>query len=165
MIIRLLKASDRRGNFKSGEHSLDDFFHRHAWNNHVIGISTVYVIVEEEESDEVLGYYALSPAEVGAESLSEQAVSKLPRYPIPVYKIGRLAIDQKFQGKGLGDILLRDALRRCLTQEVTAFGVVVDALNADVVQFYERYSFRKIQPEKWPQPMFLSMQTLAKVTK
>ncbi len=163
MIIRPLTSKDRRGDFKSGEHSLDDFFCRHAWDNHVNGISKVYVAVETEESDEVMGYYTLSAATVESSSIADQSTITLPRYPIPVFLIGRLAVDERSQGQGLGGALLRNALDRCLetAHNIASFGVLVHALNPRVVGFYEQYGFTKVIPEDWPQPMFLPMQTIA----
>lgn len=81
MIIRSLEESDRREGFHSGESSLDSFFALHAWNNHVNGISRVYVAVETEASPDVEGRLEI----------------RLPRYPIPAFKIGRLAVDEAFR--------------------------------------------------------------------
>lgn len=166
MIIRLLRPTDRRESFTSGKHSLDDFFHRHALNNHIQGISKVYVAVERDDDDDVLGYFALSAADVESRDISALTDVSLPGYPIPAFIIGRLAVDRSAQGRGVGRTLITEALRVCLTlsRSIATFGVIVDALDEEVVTFYERYGFVVLPPERFPQRMFLPMSTIKAAT-
>lgn len=73
--------------------------------------------------------------------------------------MGRLAIDEKFKGKGLGKILLIDALRRCyeISNEIGSFAVVVDPIDRDEELFYEKYDFIKLPDSK---KMFITIRTL-----
>ena len=67
---------------------------------------------------------------------------KLPRYPlVPATLLGRLAVDQNYQGRGYGRFLLADALFRAVRSEIASFAVVVDAKDEAARRFYERESF------------------------
>lgn len=79
-----------------------------------------------------------------------------------VIRLGQLAVDRSAQGGKVGTRLLRHALANCLrlAHHVAVFGVLVDALNEDVMGFYRRFGFVPIPPEKSPQPMFLPLATL-----
>ena len=161
-MIRLLRENDRRQGFVSGEHSLDDFFERHAWINHVNGISRVYVAVEDEDSPDVLGYYSLGAADMESANVAHHLPFSLPRYPMPVFKIGRLAVRETAAGRGVGRRLLEHGLGTAceLADRVAAVGVVVDALTPSAASYYERFGFSSIPPDGWPQPMFLAMNTI-----
>lgn len=92
----------------------------------------------------VTGYYALSNTSVPLKDLPEKITKRLPRYPlVPATLLGRLARDQNHRKKGLGEILLLDALRRSLEQsdQIGSAAVVVDAKNVEAVKFYESYGF------------------------
>lgn len=162
MIIRLLREDDRRQGFDSGEHSLDDFFERYAWVNHLNRVSRVYVAVEDEHSVEVLGYYSLGAADIESALVANHLPFSLPRYPMPVFKIGRLAVRETAAGRGIGRRLLEHGLGTAceLSDRVAAVGVVVDALNPSAASYYERFGFSSMPPEVWPQPMFLGMDTI-----
>ena len=68
---------------------------------------------------------------------------KLPRYPVPVALIGRLAVDSEFQGKGLGAILLADACRKVVqvSAVLAVAGIIVDARDAFAARFYAHFGF------------------------
>ena len=75
--------------------------------------------------------------------LAENLAKKLPRYPnVPAVRMGRLAVDQSYRGKGLGAALLADALRRAATAEIAAYAVVVDAKDESAAEFYSHHGFR-----------------------
>lgn len=104
----------------------------------------------------VAGYYTLSSTAVRLPELPAAAVRKLPRYPlIPATLLGRLAVDQRFQGKGYGRFLLADALHRAVRSEIASFAVIVDAKDESARRFYERESFLPLpdQPMKLFRPM------------
>ena len=98
-------------------------------------------------SEAVCGYYTLSQMAVEIEDLPRDTAKKLPKYPmIPVTLLGRLAIDLRFRGQGLGEFLLMDALRRSwtLSREIAAMAVLVDAKDEAAASFYESYEFRRL---------------------
>ena len=91
---------------------------------------------------------------------------KLPKtyLSVPTILLGRLAIDKKFQGKGMGNILLIDSLKRCfdISESIMAFAVIVDPLDKDAEQFYKKYGFIKL-PDSGK--MFLPMNTMKELFK
>ncbi len=111
----------------------------------------------------VVGFYTLSAFGVALTAFPPAIAKKLPRYPmVPSFLLGRLAVDKRYQGKGVGERLLVDALRRCYTQshnEVAAPFVVVEAIDANAVAFYRRFGF-----EEFPEPisrLFLPVPAIA----
>ena len=91
----------------------------------------------------VLGYYTLSTLSIDLSILPEKIAKKLPRHPIPAALIGRLAVDVSAQGKGIGKMLLANAIKRTLavSNEIAIYAMVVDAINEEAVSFYKRYGF------------------------
>ncbi len=103
--IRCLDPHDDRSGFHSGNIDLDRFFQRYAGQNqfrHHIG--TTYVAVQR---DRITGFVTVSSGELVAEKMPKALRKRLPFYPLPVLRIVRLAVDEKFQGHGIGRLLLR----------------------------------------------------------
>src|SRR5437867_12509030 len=108
MEIRALRPSDDRSAFRSGDEDLDRFFHRYAGQNqfrHYIGVTYVAV-----EGGRILGFATVAPRHIDLENLPERTRKKLPRYPLPVLGLARLAVDQSARSMGLGSQLLRFVL-------------------------------------------------------
>lgn len=102
------------------------------------------------------GYYTLSATGVKLTDFPADITRKLPRYPlIPATLLGRLAVNQNYQGRGYGRFLLADALLRAVRSEIASFAVVVDAKDEAARRFYERESFLPFpdQPMKLFRPM------------
>ena len=99
--------------------------------------------VSHHAPKKVLGFYTLRAAGINFSLLPEEWRKKLPRYPIPIVRIGRLAVDNSAQKQGLGEYLLMDALYRCvaLAEDIGVFGIVVDAKNDRAKKFYYKYGF------------------------
>ena len=166
MEIRALRESDDRSQLRSGDPDLDRFFHRFAGQNqfkHHLG--TTYVAVENER---ILGFATVAPGHVEIDRLPVSVRRKLPRYPLPVLRLARLAVDRAARGKGLGRHLLRFVLELALrmSDEYGCVGVVVDA-KSDAVEFYRRYGFTSIDVVEGrsdsrpaPIPMFLATRAI-----
>lgn len=112
----------------------------------------------------MLGYYTLSAHSVERDALPEEVLSKLklPKYPLlPVTLMGRLAVDRKHQGKGVGEILLLNGMERSYlhSSQVASFAVVVDAKES-AIEFYRRYGFLQLPKGE---RMFLPMATIKKL--
>lgn len=109
----------------------------------------------------MLGFYTLSMALAESAPIAVVLETKLPRYPMPVALIGRLAIDARAQGRRLGEALLIDALRRVVDAAglVGCTGVIVDAKDDAAERFYAKYDFATIAAESWPHRMFLPLAT------
>jgi len=106
-------------------------------------VARVFVATPEADMRCVAGFFTLSAGSVNCADLPEAMARKLPRYPVPVALLGRLAVDQTFQGKGLGSILLADACRKVVqaSQVLAVVGVIVDEKDAAAVSFYRHFGF------------------------
>src|SRR5581483_919025 len=138
MEIRPLRPSDDRSAFDSGDEALDRFFRKYAGQNqfrHYVGVT--YVAVDEGK---VLGFATVAPGHIEVEDFPAAVRKKLPRYPLPILRLARLAVDRSAQSLGLGKQLLRFAfqLAKAMADEFGCAGVVVDA-KPDAVAFYEKY--------------------------
>ena len=133
---------DRAG-FSCGISELDDYLHRFAVQHRRKGVSTVHVLVDTEKPSLILGFYTLSAAQVDSAELSDADRKKLPRYPIPCFRLGRLACRMDHRGRGLGKLLIGCAVERCLQarKQVAAFALIVDAKSPEAKAFYEHYGF------------------------
>jgi len=126
-------------NFDCGVSSLDQWLRRQALKNEASGASRTFVVCFGKE---VVGYYALATGSV----LRQQAPGKIKRKmpePIPVMVLGRLAVDRKWQGSGLGSSLLRDALLRTynVSSQAGIRALLVHALSENAKAFYHRHGF------------------------
>lgn len=140
VVIRLLGAGHRRDGFDCGDTALNDFLLRRAGQQQRRGFGKTYVALAEDGVT-ITGYVTVSAGQVATTSLPAQL--KLPRYPAPMLRIGRLAVDVRHQGEGLGRQLLAFAL--CLavefSQRVGLYAVVVDAKHDKAKAFYVKLGF------------------------
>jgi len=144
--IEALAASHERGNFTSGIAQLDLYIQKFARQHSRKDMGRTYVAVEPI-SPQVLGYYTLSASSVSFASAPKSLQSRLPRYPLPTARIGKLAVDRAVQGQGLGEFLLLDALRRTVdvAGKMAIFAVEVDAIDGRAKAFYVRYGFQSFE--------------------
>lgn len=136
-----LQAFHDVNGFSCGVESLDVWLKQRALKNQVSGASRTFVLCEENSS-EVLAYYALASSAV----VSEVATGRLRRNmpdPIPVVVLGRLAIDQHLQKKGIGRALVRDACLRVVaaSEAIGIRGLLIHALSLEAKAFYEQVGF------------------------
>ncbi len=136
------RLHDRAG-FHCGVPALDDYLRKYAAQQNAKGISTVFVLVDDAAPSKILGFYTLSAAQVGVQQLSDTERKKLPRYPVPCFRMGRLARTIESRGAGLGEVLIGCAVDRCLHARslVGAYALLVDAKDEKAKSFYERYGF------------------------
>lgn len=127
------------GHFQSGEESLDRWLKQRARKNERDGASRTYVVCAENQ---VVGYYCLANGAIAATIATGKIRRNMPD-PIPVMVIGRLAIDQNWQGRGLGKALLRDGILRTLQAADIAGirAILVHAISEEAQQFYEHCGF------------------------
>jgi GNAT superfamily N-acetyltransferase len=157
--VEPLDRSHARGEFTCGKGPLDQFLHTLVSQYEKRRLGRTYVVVRPGEK-RVLGYYTLASGAVCFETLPQQATKKLPRHPVPVILLARLAVDQSVQGQGLGCFLLVHALRRCLSlaEKLGVHAVEVDAIDDQAKAFYERYGFVALQDN--PLHLYLPMVTI-----
>jgi GNAT superfamily N-acetyltransferase len=143
-VMEALRNGHSRADFSCGNASLDRYLKEQAGQDLRRGCAAPFVLVPERGSTTILGHYTLSSYGVDVGELPADVVKKLPRYPlIPATLLGRVAVDRRFQGQGVGEFLLMDALHRALVQsaEIAAAAVVVDAIDAGAVKFYRHFGF------------------------
>lgn len=153
--IEPLNKSHGRQRFDCGEESLNVFLQNFARQNDEKGLGRTYVAVRPEQT-EILGYYTVSSGSLSFENVPE----KLPRYPIPTAHLGRLAVDRTQKGKGLGSLLLIDALTKIslVSNELGIFAVEVYALNNSAKSFYLKYGFTELNDD--PYHLYIPMKTV-----
>jgi GNAT superfamily N-acetyltransferase len=126
--------------FNSGEASLDGWLRDRARGAAEAGSARTYVVVDTEQ-ERVVGYHALTVASVEHDEATPRARKGMPRHPIPVVLLARLAVDRSMQGRGIGAFLLRDAMTRTAAA-AGRFGIralLVHALHDEARAFYARH--------------------------
>jgi ribosomal protein S18 acetylase RimI-like enzyme len=161
-VIQLLNARHDRERFDCGEPALNDYLRRFARQNQERGVSRTFVAVPEGEQA-VAGFYSLAAGSVAFESLPDALHRRLPRYPVPVAHLARLATCQSVRGRGLGEALLFDALSRTLRAagEIGIVAVDVWAKTERARAYYERYGFRSLADDELH--MLLPLDTVRKL--
>ena len=129
--------------FTSGVSELDEYLHRFALQQSKKGLAVVRVLVDTDAPRAILGYYSLSAGQIDIANMDEHTQRKLPRYPVPCFRLGRLAVHSMHHGKGLGKLLIGCAVDRCLEtkKHIAAYALLVDAKNENAKSFYEHYGF------------------------
>lgn len=162
--VRPLRPEDDRTGFRSGDPDVDRFFHRYAAQNqfsHHIG--TTYVAVER---DTVVGFATVAASHIEIEDLPATKHRRLPRYPLPLLRLARLATDERARGRGVGRALVLAVFEIAwrMAEEVGCIGILVDA-KPDAGVFYERLGFIRLGVVRGvlggggysPIPMFLEL--------
>ena len=157
-IIEPLSSTHDRTAFDCGEPTLNDFLRRFARQNDEKGLSRTYVAILPPEP-KIYGYYSISSGAIEFSTMPE----KLPRYPVPVIHLGRLAVDVNTKGQGLGKILVLDALRRAasVSKHLGIFAVEVYALNDAARDFYLNYGFASLLDDE--RHLYLTMKVVRKL--
>ena len=152
LVLPLNDRHDRKG-FDCGDADLNGWLSQTARQHKEKGVSSTFVAVADETSAEVLGYYAISLAELINTDLPEQYRKRLPN-KVPVFRLGRLATALSHRGKGIGEFMLFDAIDRAtrISEEVGGIGLVVNAKHS-AIDFYHRYGFEQMSDH--PNNLFL----------
>lgn len=159
--IEPLGRRHERGAFSCGNTELDEWFRLRASQDEKRNVARVFVAVDDELG--VVGFYSLSTYTLAIEDLPEELARKLPRYDaIPAALIGRLAREERARGRGVGELLLADAVRRIVGvgDTVAVFAIVVDAKDERAVEFYRAFGFQPFASR--PRRLFLLTSTARK---
>jgi predicted GNAT family N-acyltransferase len=151
---------DRRA-FKCGRPELDRYIARQATQDQRRRVAAVVVLTNNADASHIAGYYTLSASSVRLAEIPTALSRRLPVYPmLPTVLLGRLAVHIDDQGRGLGERLLVDALRRsaATAEQVAALAVVVDAIDEAAASFYRRFGFIALADR--PEKLFLPMGTI-----
>jgi ribosomal protein S18 acetylase RimI-like enzyme len=161
LVIEPLGPHHERTAFSCGEPILDSYLQRQASQDIRRRVAQVFVAVCGGGS--IAGYYSLSAASFQKDELPPALAKRLPHYPVPAAVLGRLAIDRAQQGRGLGEMLLLDAIRRVVRASTTIAvdALIVDAKNERAQAFYERYGFRALASQ--PSRLFVPLGTFEKL--
>ncbi len=153
------KAHDREA-FDCGDDALNEFLRRYARKSHERGGAKTFLAIDDTDKKTIVGYYSLSPASVDYAETPEIIRRGLGRHDVPGFRLARLAVDRRFQGKGLGGQLLLAAGRHCLLAAAEVGGVVlvIDAKNERVAAWYASYGAVPLQDA--PLTLLLPLATL-----
>jgi GNAT superfamily N-acetyltransferase len=147
-------AGDNVVEFDCGEPPLNDWLRSRALKNETTGASRTFVTVETDSGD-VAGYYCLSAGSLALEDAPGRMRRNMPS-PIPIILIGRLAVDLRFAGRGLGASLLRDAVLKGTeaSRIIGARALLVDPLHESAERFYLKFGF-ELMPSAAKRTMYL----------
>ena len=151
-VVPLDRDADRAA-FECEVEALDRYF-RHQVNQDIKRrVTACFTAVDAD--GRIAGYYTLASASILLTDLAEPLAKKLPRYPsVPAVRMGRLAVDRRFKGLGLGAALVTDALHRSASAEIAAYAMVVDAKDQAAAAIYAHHGFSATVAN----PLFLYLQ-------
>jgi ribosomal protein S18 acetylase RimI-like enzyme len=151
-------ALDRTG-FSCGVPALDRYFQAQTSQDARRLVANRFVATRDGM---VVGYYTLSSASLAFTEIPEALRKRLPRYPtLPAIRLGRLAVDSRCQGQGIGSALLADAVKRALRAEAPGFSIVVEAKDAQAATFYRHHGFMELPSQ--PRCLLLPLGTVRKL--
>ncbi len=136
-----ISRKHNREAFDCGEEALNEFLRRYARKSHELGGAKTFLAIDDTDHGNILGSYSLTPASVSYARTPKTVRRGLARYEVPGFRLARLAVDRRFQGRGFGGQLLLAAGRRCLLAAAEVGGVVlvIDAKNQRVAGWYASY--------------------------
>ena len=161
-VFEPLGPNHDRAAFSCGSPKLDTYLKTQAGQDGKKNLSVSFILTPDSKT--IAGYYTLSQYSVKLDDISEEIARKLTKHnEIPATLIGRLARSESFPRMGLGEMLLMDALHRCLinSRQVASWAVIVDAKDQAAIAFYRQYGF--IEVPKMPNRLFLPMATVSKM--
>lgn len=152
-----LDTAHDRTTFNSDSETLDRYLREQVSQDVRRRVAACFVALADEQR--IAGYYTLASASLLLVDLPTSIGKKLPRYPtVPAVRMGRLAVDQAFKGRGLGGALLADALDRAARSEIAAYALMVDAKDEAAAAFYWHHGFIAL-PDS-PLTLFLPLATV-----
>ena len=159
--IDLLMKRHHRTDFDCGQAALNSFLREYARQNQDENIGRTYVATRPSDP-RVLGFFTLTVASVHRDDLSSADARRLPRYPVPVARLGRLAVDKSAQGLGLGRGLLLRAMSVSMrvADIIGVFALEAHAKDDEARRFYEHHGFQRLKDEELH--LYLSMKQIKK---
>ena len=162
-IVLLESKKHRRDNLDCGVESLNKYIKKIASQDLKRKAATVFVL-RDSSAKNVMGYYTLSSFSVELTEIEPIVAKKLPRYPLlPATMLGRLAVDKRYKGKGFGQLMLIDAMKKSYqaSQQIASVALLVEAINEQAVRFYQKFGFISFQSSS--DRLYLSMKTIEKI--
>jgi GNAT superfamily N-acetyltransferase len=160
-----LTRHHNRADFNCGVVALNEYLRRYARQNHAGGGAKTFVAVPPTTPTTVLGYYTISPGAIAFAKAPTTLTKKLPRYEVPVFRLGRLAVSVTLQGRGFGGDLLLAAGERALAvaREVGGVALAIDAKDERAASWYERFGALRLLDD--PLKLVLPLETIAAALK
>ena len=159
-IVPLDHEHTKRG-FCSGTDVLDRYFAERVGQDIRRNLTRCFVAVDNEQGN-IAGFYTLSAAQIPMLQLPEKLAKQMPRYSaVPASRVGRLAVDHRYQGKGLGSVLIADALQRSAGSSMAVYALLVDAKDEKAQKFYLHHGF--FPCDGVPNTLFLPIGTIRKL--
>lgn len=159
-LIEHLEKKHKKDIFSCGSEPLDRYLKTQASQDIKKNVAVTYVLSTVNSAD-IVGYYTISSVSILYDELPADIIKKLPRYPnLPGILLGRLAVDNKYHGKKFGQLLLVDALKRCVSvsHQIGIMAIIVDAKDDAAVAFYKHFGFA-VFPENQTR-LFLPLETI-----
>lgn len=166
--VKLDKNIHNRNLFDCNEEELNIFIRTKASKHMDAGVSLTMVLPSTELIDgqySICSFFTVAPSCIDYKNLPEKRAKKLPKYSIPVFLIGQLAVNNNYRGQGLGKITLVKALEYLwnVNSQMKAYAVIVDCLNKNAEEFYLKYGFEFLCENNGRVRMFIPMDTLRKL--
>ena len=159
-LTEALSSIHQKEKFSCGREMLDNYLHHQAAQDVKRKLSVCFIL-NEKETNLIKGYYTLSNYSIPLHTIPEHIQKKLPKayQSVPTTLLGRLAVDLRFHGQGIGQLILIDALKRCyeISKSIGSFAVIVDPIDETAEYFYKKFDFIKL-PDSGK--MFLPMKTI-----
>lgn len=147
LLTEHLTFSHNKKEFSCGKIMLDNYLQRQASQDIKRKLSACFVLLDNE-ANLIKGYYTLSNNIIPLDLIPDSYKKQLPESysSIPATLLGRLAVDSRYQGQGIGKVLLIDALKRSfiIAKSIGSYAVVVDPLDKEAENFYNKYGFIKL---------------------
>lgn len=158
-VVAPLGAHHARDRFSCGQPALDRYLRERAGQDMRRGVAQVFVALGGDETT-ISGFYTLSATSFERDALPAPLTKRLPHHPVPAALLGRLAVDGAHQGRGLGGLLLADAVDRVsrVAASIAVYALVVDAKDDDATRFYRHFGF--ISFPVTPSRLFLPVRRL-----
>ncbi len=149
--------------FDCGKLSMNQFLSRFSYKHNRLGLSKTMVLTsaENKEKQTVVAYYTLAASSIDKGLLP--VTQSLPKYPIPVIVLARLAVDKKFQKQRLGEKTLVSALKHAVhlsDNGLPMYGVILDVLDDEAMSFYQQFDFFSLSNNEDSRQLFVALQTL-----
>lgn len=160
IIIEILNSQYKKRGFDCGNDLLNNYIRRQAKQDVSRDLSACYILNNSDDK-KIIGYYTLSGNSINRNDFPEDLIMKLPPSYVNLSTVllGRLAVDNTYKGKGFGETLLIDALKRCvdISKNLGVIAVIVDPIDQKAVTFYESYGFILIPSTN---KMFIPIKTI-----
>jgi hypothetical protein len=167
--VELDKNIHDRGSIDCGEQELNTFIQTRAAKHMAVGISRTLLLpaVSALANDRfpICSFYTIAPGSIERKTLPKALSKKLPQYPVPVFLLAQLAIDVKCLNQGLGKITLIKALENLwkINSRMRAYAVIVDCLNENAKQCYEKFGFEILCRHNERIRMYIRMNTISQL--